>query len=547
MDAARTIVLFVPTLSTELSGSMEFNNEKTYHRMVDKGKEEEFHRLYDKAYKSLLEVCGEDRVVPNLIAGEERYSDSDYLNRSPHDTSMVIGKFQRATKEEALEAVETAVSAFDKWGSMDYTERVSIIENARDLMREKKFHLGAVVTLDNGKNRYEAMADVDEAIDFLSFYCAHMRENEGFCVKTSSPFPEEKTESVLRPYGAWAVICPFNFPAAITTGMTASALVTGNTVVLKPPSPAPLPVYEVAHIMLEAGVPGGAINYLSGAGSVVGDVLINSPDISGIVFTGSKKVGYHILDNSVKKYPRPVIAEMGGKNPVIVSANADMENAVEGVYKSAFGYGGQKCSACSRAYIQEPVYDEFLKKLVSMTRKTRIGDPSVKENYLGPVIHEEAYEDYQKYVKMAKEDGIVEVGGAVEEKKGTERGYYVKPTVVTGLPEDHYLIKNELFLPILCVQEFSTLENALKKANDVQFGLTAGIFTEDDEEIEYFFENIEAGVVYSNRTKGGSTGAMVGGQSFGGWKASGSSGKGTGGPYYLQQFMREQSRTRVED
>jgi 1-pyrroline-5-carboxylate dehydrogenase len=313
-------------------------------------------------------------------------------------------------------------------------------------------------------------------------------------------------------------------------------------VVMKPPSPVPYPPYLVARIMLESGVPGGAINFLAGPGSVVGESLVKNPGIAGIVFTGSKEVGYHMLREALLNVPRPVIAEMGGKNPIIVTENADIKKAVEGVVSSAFGYGGQKCSACSRLYLQETVFDDFMSRFVARVREIRVGDPSDRDVFMGPIIYGKAYDDFQRYSTMAREGGQIEVGGEVI-KGDMRKGFFVRPTVVTGLPEDHFLVKNELFLPFLCVQRFRDFEEALNKANDVEYGLTAGIFSESEEEISRFFTEIQAGVVYSNRARGGSTGAMVGGQPFGGWKGSGSTGKGAGGLHYLIQFMREQSRT----
>jgi 1-pyrroline-5-carboxylate dehydrogenase len=523
---------------------MVFRNENTYYWAVENGDEEIFEQLFDDAYRSLLERTGDSApAFPNIIDGEERFSDSDYEDSSPSDTSLVIGRFQRASEEEAREAVKVSKNAFGDWSATGYLRRAEIIDRAADIMREEKYGLAAAVTLDNGKNRYEAIADVDEAIDFMAYYAEEMRRNHGYCQEMGSPFPEEYTKSVMRPYGVWAVICPFNFPAAITTGMTTGALITGNTVVLKPSSPVPLPVYMVADMLHRAGVPRGALNFLSCSGKVAGEALIRNPDVSGMVFTGSKPVGYGIMRDSLLESPRPVIAEMGGKNPIIVTSEANIAWAVDGSIRSAFGYQGQKCSACSRLYLQNDIYDEFMRSFEEKAGKLIVGDPSKKEVFMGPVIHQEAYDDFKRAADMAKKDGDVRVGGEAITRDGMEKGYFVEPTVVADLPEDHFLVKNELFLPFVCVQRFDTLEEALVKANDVEFGLTAGIFTDSEEEIEYFFSHIEAGVVYANRIRGGSTGAMVGGQAFGGWKSSGSTGKGTGSPHYLPQFLREQGRT----
>ena len=527
---------------------MPFKNENTYYLATINGDGEEFHERFEASYASLLERTGDSAMdYPNIVGGEEVISEKQYGDTCPYNTSLLIGRFQRASEKEVAQAVEVAKSAFDSWGHKGFPLRIEIMARATVLMREEKFNLAAAVTLDNGKNRYEAIADVDEAIDFLNFYSEEMRRNHGFCQEAIAPFPEEYTKSVMRPFGVWAVICPFNFPVAITTGMMVGALITGNTVVVKPSSSVPLPVYMVAKIFHRAGVPQDALNFISASGSVIGRTLITNPDVSGIVFTGSKAVGYDILGNSLINHPRPVIAEMGGKNPIIVTSKANLEWALEGAIRSAFGFGGQKCSACSRLYLQNDIYSEFLSKFVERTKDLRVGNPSQREIYMGPVIHDEAYEDFRKYAEMAKRDGDVVAGGEILTGDGMDMGYFVQPTVVAGLPEDHFLVKNELFLPFVCVQKFESLEEALDKANDIEYGLTAGIFSDSEEEIEYFFKHIQAGVVYANRIRGGSTGAMVGGQPFGGWKSSGSTGKGAGGPNYLTQFLREQSRTICEN
>jgi 1-pyrroline-5-carboxylate dehydrogenase len=527
---------------------MPFKNENTHYLATINGEEEEFHERYEAAYISLLECTGDTALdYPNIVGGEEVISEKQYEDICPYNTSLVIGRFQRASEEEVTHGVEVAKSAFNSWSHKGFPLRIEIMERAAELIREEKFELAAAVTLDNGKNRYEAIADVDEAIDFLVFYSDEMRRNHGFCQETNAPFPEEYTKSVMRPFGVWAAVCPFNFPVAITTGMIVGALITGNTVVLKPSSPVPLPVYMVTRLLHRAGVQEDALNFISASGSVVGNALISNPDVSGIVFTGSKAVGYDILSNSVINHPRPVIAEMGGKNPIIVTSKANLDWALDGTMRSAFGFGGQKCSACSRLYLHSDIYDEFITKFVERARALKVGDPSQKDVFMGPVIHQEAYEDFKRHVEMAKRDGVVLAGGEILTEDGLDMGLFVQPTIVTELPEDHFLVKNELFLPFVCVQRFETLEEALDKANDVEYGLTAGIFSDSEEEIEYFFKHIQAGAVYSNRIRGGTTGAMVGGQPFGGWKSSGSTGKGAGGSHYLTQFLREQSRTICEN
>jgi 1-pyrroline-5-carboxylate dehydrogenase len=290
-------------------------------------------------------------------------------------------------------------------------------------------------------------------------------------------------------------------------------------------------------------VPDGVFNFVTGPGRSVGQTLVDHPDVSGITFTGSYDVGMSILRNfSHSKYPRPVIAEMGGKNPTIISKKADLDKAAMGVMRSAFGLQGQKCSACSRVYVHNDVKQPFMEKLLKLTEQIHVGDPTSRDNFMGPVINKGAYEDYQKFVADLREAGKVVYGGETLEGNG----YYAAPTIVDQLPEDHYLWKQEMFLPIVTVAGFEDLDDAMEKANDVEYGLTAGFFSEDDEEVQWFLNNIEAGVVYVNRGSGSTTGAWPGYQSFGGWKGSGSTGKAAGSFYYVQQYMHEQSQTVVD-
>ena len=523
---------------------MAFKNEETYQRMAVQGNTVAFHSSYEKAADRLLgQVRGSEIDHPNHIDGKPRLSDIQFKDLSPGDEEVVVGLFQSSSREDIGDAIRSSKEAFELWSREDWEVRVRIFERAADLMRRQKYELAAAVTLDNGKNRYEAMADVDEAVDFIDYYCSEMRRHHGFERMSDPPYPEEEVKVMLRPYGAWAVICPFNFPLAITTGMTTGALITGNTAVLKPSSSAPLPVYLFYEILARAGLPDGVLNFMAGPGGEAGDALAKSPDIDGVVFTGSLQVGMDILGTSRSIRQRPVIAEMGSKNPVIVSGDADLEAAAQGIIASAFGYAGQKCSACSRLLVHASVRDELLERLVRMAEELVVGDPFNEESFLGPVITRRAMDNYLAWSELGRRDGKVLTGGRRIEEGALTRGYYVAPTIIDGLPSDHELMRRELFVPILCVRSFTTMQEALTLANDTEFGLTAGIFSENEVELKYFFDNIEFGVVYANRRRGASTGAMVGGQSFGGWKASGSTGKGTGSDHYLQQFLREQSRT----
>jgi 1-pyrroline-5-carboxylate dehydrogenase len=523
--------------------NVKFENENTLFKALNSGKIEEFHQYYEQALSNVESWFGQRH--PLIIDGEEIYSDEEFKDLSPIDTRIVLGRFQKAKREHVNNAVEVALRAFKEWSNYSYKERARIFQRAANIMRKRKFELAALITYENGKNRFEAIADVDEAIDLISFYAYQLIANDGYEKKTMNAYPNEETWSVLRPYGVWGVISPFNFPIAIVSGMSCGALITGNTIVLKPASDTPFTALKIYEIYVEAGVPKGAVNYITGPGEQVGKAIVESEKVSGIVFTGSKEVGVssYILFNS--KRPRPFIAEMGGKNAVFVSKNADLNDAVEGVVKAAFGFSGQKCSACSRIYVQSEVKEEFIKRLVKRVNNLKIGDPREKDTFIGPLINLRAYDNFKKYVEMAKNDGNIIFGGRAlsDIDKNLKHGYYVEPTIVADLPRNHFLVKQELFVPILCIDEVTNLDEAIKLINDCEYGLTSGIFSEDENEIKRYFNEVEAGVIYANRKASATTGAAVASQPFVGWKLSGTSGKGAGGEYYLQQFLREQSRT----
>ena len=519
-----------------------FENENTFAKMKDSGKEEGFHSLYENAVKSVKKDFG--KTYPMIIAGRSVFSsEGTFEDTSPSDARIVLGHFQKGTREDAKKAIEAAKKAFETWSQVSYQTRVAVFRKAADLMSFDKFRLAAEMTFENGKNRFESLADVDEATDFLRYYAEELDLNKGFEKQMPGLQRGEHPKSVLRPYGVWSVIAPFNFPLAIATGMTTGATLTGNTAVLKAASDTPLMSFELFKILEKAGLPSGVLNFVTGPGSTVGQELVESMDVSGVVFTGSWDVGSKSLTEFQSASPRPFIAEMGGKNATIVTSNADLGNAVEGVVRGAFGYGGQKCSAGSRVYVQNEVKDEFLGKLVEKVSQLKIGDPGERNTFLGPLVNEKAYRNYENYIERAKKDGRILYGGETMMQGDLSHGYFVKPTIVVDTPKDGYIVKNELFVPILVVQAFGNLEEAIAEVNDVDYGLTAGIFSKNSEEINMFFSKANAGVLYANRTSGSTTGAVVGVQSFVGWKHSGSSGKGAGGPYYLQQFMREQSQT----
>jgi 1-pyrroline-5-carboxylate dehydrogenase len=294
-------------------------------------------------------------------------------------------------------------------------------------------------------------------------------------------------------------------------------------------------------------VPKGVFNYVAGPGETVGAELTESDDVDGIVFTGSFEVGFTLYKNFARDYPKPVIAEMGGKNPTIISRTADLEKAADGVARAAFGFGGQKCSANSRVYVERPVYDEFVQRLAERVKEIKVGDPTDRENWLGPIINTKALARYENAVGEAKRDGQVVVGGERLTEGELANGYYVAPTVATGLPVTHRLFRDELFVPFVAVAPVDSIDEGIKLANESVYALTAGFYGEVEAEQQKFLENIHGGVVYVNRRAGATTGAWPGVQPFGGWKGSGSTGKAGGGLYYIQQFMREQSQTVVDD
>jgi 1-pyrroline-5-carboxylate dehydrogenase len=468
-----------------------------------------------------------------------------FEDRSPIDTRVLIGRFPRGTFADVDRAVAAARAAFPAWSRRPFEERTAILRRAADLIEEHGFDLSALVSLEVGKNRLEAMGDVTETADLVRYYCEQMERNHGFDRPMGRFSEREETRSVLRPYGVWAVISPFNFPAALSGGPIGAALVAGNTAVLKPSHEAPLTGLALHDLFREAGVPDGVLNVVLGTGEEAGAPLAAHPGVDGLLFTGSKTIGMSMLRQFSREWPKPCITEMGGKNPALVMPSADLDDAAEGVLRSAFGLQGQKCSACSRVYVHEAVKERFVALLLEKTARLTIGDPSRDGVYMGPVVHERAYRSYERYADLARRDGRALAGGALLRDGDLAHGYFVAPTVVDGLPLDHTLFREEMFVPIVCLASIGSLEEGLRLANDTEFGLTAGFFSGESTEVDAFLAGIEAGVVYVNRRAGATTGAWPGVQPFGGWKGSGSSGKASGGLYYVQQFMREQSRTIV--
>ncbi|HEY9398682.1 MAG TPA: aldehyde dehydrogenase family protein [Nitrososphaeraceae archaeon] len=522
---------------------MVFKNEDTFKTFLDLNQENRFHSLYEKAVNLVSSEFG--KTYPVIIDGKKICTSETMIRTSPTDRRIILGYIHKGNSTHAKKAIQVANNAFEKWSIIDYKKRVKLFRKIGVIMKRRKFELSAWLTFENGKNRYESIADMDEAIDFIMYYSDEMEKNKGFVTRKLGSSNEQNT-STMKPYGVWAVIAPFNFPAAILVGMSVGALITGNTVIIKPASDTPIIGYKIVEIMIEAGIPNGVINLVPGSGAEIGKTIIESKEVAGIVFTGSREIGYRLMSESTKTKPRPVIAELGGKNATIVTDTANLDIAAEGVAKAAFSFSGQKCSACSRVYVQRHVKSEFLSKLVEKTKKLRVENPEERESFVGPVINLNAYNNFKKYSKLASKHGNILTGGSVIRNDKFKHGFYVEPTIVEGLPTHHPLLKKELFVPILCISEYDKFDKAIKMTNESEYGLTSGIYSNKRDEILKFLQDIEAGVVYVNRKKSSTTGAMVGRQSFGGWKDSGTTGKGTGGKYYLTQFMREQSQTIVK-
>ena len=506
---------------------------------------EELHALYEAGLsEAKRELDGHHR---NLVGGKERAGDGEFTIASPIDRNLILGHFAKGTRQDVRDAVAAARKAQPGWAATPWRDRLAIMRRAADLISERQMTYGGLMAIEVGKNRLEALGEVEESADLLRYYSQTMEDNEGYDhAMDNLGDASVHTRSILRPHGVFAVISPFNFPMALAAGPTSAAMIAGNTVVFKPSSAAPMSGVKLVEAYRDAGLPDGVINLVMGPGETVGAELRENQEIDGIVFTGSFQVGFELAKTFSTRYPRPAIVEMGGKNPAVVSRTADLEEAAEGIVRSAFGFGGQKCSANSRVYVEKPVHDELIRLLVEKTEAITIGDPLLRENWLGPVVDQKAVDRHQGAVSEARHDGRVFVGGERLTDRGMDRGYYVEPTVVGDLPAGHRIFRDELFVPLTAVHAVDSFDEGIRLANDSIYGLTAGVYSEDPAEVQRFLDTIEAGVLYVNRRAGATTGAWPGVQAFGGWKGSGSTGKAGLSRYYVAQFMREQSHTVVD-
>ena len=486
---------------------------------------------------ALAKVRGEfGREYDLLMAGERRQSDSKLESVNPSKPSEIVGIHQKGSEQDARDAVERAASYFPIWAQVSAEERAAMLMRAAALIRSRKLEFDAWLVYEAGKTWAEAEGDVAEAIDFCEYYARH-------ALKLAKPdpvvqLPGERDEMVYLPLGVGVVIPPWNFPLAILVGMTTAALVVGNTVVIKPSSDTPTIAAKFAEVLIEAGFPAACFSLLTGSGASIGDVLVSHPKTRFISFTGSREVGLHVNELAAKTpkgqiWIKRVVAEMGGKDAIVVDRETDVDTAVTGVLYSAFGYQGQKCSACSRAIVDEKIYDEFLAKLKSKTEALTMGPSDQFENYMGPVINGRARESILKYIETGKSEGRLIAGGAA----GEGEGYFVKPTVIADIDSKARLFQEEIFGPVLAVTKAKDFNHALELANDSDYGLTGAVFTDNPQKIEQAKRSFFVGNLYINRK---CTGAMVGAHPFGGFNMSGTDSK-AGGPDYLLQFVQAKS------
>jgi 1-pyrroline-5-carboxylate dehydrogenase len=483
------------------------------------------------------------KLRPSLVAGRDRAEGEIIRAVSPIDRDIMLGEFPQSSAELVDEAVSAARAAFPSWRDLGWKNRVELLRRGADVIEEKKWDLSVACLVEVGKSRLEAIGEVEEAIDLIRHYCDEIEKSDGFAETKGGASSTEHCSVVLRPYGVFAVIAPFNFPVALSIGMISAALVAGNTTVFKPSDAAGLTGRLVVEALLAGGLPDGVLNLVQG-GDETGKALVSNPHVDGFAFTGSNPVGMSILRQAAASQAmRPVLAEMGGKNPAFVTRNADLGIAASGVARSAFGLSGQKCSAMSKAYVDQDIMEDFLGILLDTAGKFIVGDPRKRDVFMGPVIDKAALDRFGKASAAASSDGSIIAGGRQLSGGIFDQGPYVEPTIVTGLPANHPINRDELFIPFMSVLPFENLDDAIADSNRSAFGLTAGVYTKDEGELDRFLTSIEAGVLYANRAAGATTGAWPGYQSFCGWKGSGLTGKGGLGSWYVPQFMREQSRT----
>jgi 1-pyrroline-5-carboxylate dehydrogenase len=487
--------------------------------------------------QALEKVRGElGREYDLLIAGEHIKTGNLLKSLNPSKPSQLVGAHHKATPELARRAVEDAFSYFAEWGASDPAERVRMLIRAAAILRERKLVFNAWLAFEAGKTWPEAEAETAEAIDFCEFYARQMLR----FLPSDAPvqMPGEKDELRYLPLGVGVIIPPWNFSLAILAGMTVAALVTGNTCLIKPSSETPTIAHKFAEVLLEAGFPPKSFSLMVGSGAEVGDIIVTHPKTRFISFTGSRDVGLRVNELAAKPqkgqiWIKRVVAEMGGKDAIVVDREVDLDNAVQGVLVSAFGYSGQKCSACSRAIVDEAIYDEFIDKLRAKVINLKVGSPEDPDNYMGPVISAGAKKSILSYLEQGKNEGRLVAGG----EAAPEDGHFIQPTVIADVDRSARIFQEEIFGPVLAVTKAKDFDHALELANDTEYGLTGAVYTNNRAKIEKARDRFFVGNLYINRK---CTGAMVGAHPFGGFNMSGTDSK-AGGPDYLLQFLQPKS------
>jgi len=487
---------------------------------------------------AIAKVRGQLGREYDLIIGGKRVKTTDKIRSvNPAKPSEVVGLHQKAGKDQVEPAMTAALRAFESWSRTSVEERAGLVFRVGDLLRQRKMEYMAWLVFEVSKNWAEADADISETIDFCEFYAREALRLS----KTQTPIqlPGEKDSLFYIPLGVGAVIPPWNFPCAIMAGMTLASIVCGNTVILKPSSDSPTIAAKFVELLEECGMPEGVVNFCPGSGATFGDAIVGHPKTRYIAFTGSREVGLQINKSAATQAPGQIwikrtILEMGGKDAIIVDADADIDSAVEGVAAAAFGFQGQKCSACSRAIVDERVYDKFLSQLKERVEKIRLGDPAENAN-MAAVINEGSMKTILGYIEQGKKDGRLITGGGRALEAG--EGYFIQPTVFADIQPKSKLEQEEIFGPVLAVIKARGFDHALEIANDTEFGLTGAVYTKSRDKIDRAIQEFHVGNLYINRK---CTGAMVGAHPFGGFNMSGTDSK-SGGPDYLYLFTQAKS------
>lgn len=493
---------------------------------------------YEEALKLVESYLGQD--YPLIIGGERVTTDAKIISFNPANKDEVVGRVSKANKELAEKAMKVADETFNTWKKVKPEIRADILFKAAAIVRRRKHEFSALLTKEAGKPWNEADADTAEAIDFMEYYGRQMlRIKDGMPVESR---PGEYNRYDYIPLGVGVVISPWNFAFAIMAGTAVAAMVTGNTVLLKPASTTPVIAYKFMEVLEQAGMPPGVINYIPGSGAEVGDYLVDHPRTRFISFTGSRDVGLRIFDRASKVgegqlWMKRLIAEMGGKDTIVVDKDADLELAAQSIVKSAFGFSGQKCSACSRAVILEDVYDQVVNRVEELTKELTIGDPVDNSNFMGPVIDQSAFNKIMEYVEIGKSEGRLVFGGKGDDSKG----YFVNPTVFADLDPKSRIMQEEIFGPVVGISKAKDFDEAIEIANNTEYGLTGAVITNNRMNLEKAREDFHVGNLYFNR---GCTGAIVGYQPFGGFNLSGTDSK-AGGPDYLQLHMQAKTTSEM--